>query len=102
MSERQLSPFQHQSAHRRHLGISCNVIMDAFSGYNQIRMGEEDEERTAFITGRGTYCYTVIPFGLKNAGATYQRMVNKVFRKQLDRNKEAYVDYKMVKGMSMM
>ncbi|KAL1204508.1 RNA-directed DNA polymerase-like protein [Cardamine amara subsp. amara] len=46
-------------------------FMDAFSGYNQLQMHPEDQEKTAFITERGTYCYKVMPFGLKNAGATY-------------------------------
>lgn len=54
-------------------------FMDAFSGYNQIRMAEFDQEKTSFATDRGIYCYTVTPFGLKNAGATYQRLVNKMF-----------------------
>ena len=56
-------------------------FMDAFSGYNQIRMMKEDEEKTSFITDWGTYCYKVMPFGLKNVEATYQRMVNKAFAK---------------------
>ena len=47
-------------------------LMDAYSGYNQIRMSKKDEEHTSFITDMGTYCYRVMPFGLKNAGATYQ------------------------------
>ena len=55
-------------------------FMDVFVGYNQIRMAEEDEEKTTFITDRGIYYYKVMPFGLKNAGATYQRMVNEVFK----------------------
>ena len=55
-------------------------FMDAFSGYNQIRMAPEDEERAAFITERGLYCYKVMPFGLKNSGATYHRLVNKIFQ----------------------
>ena len=46
-------------------------FMDAFSGYNQIRMNPDDQEKTSFVTGQGTYCYRVMPFGLKNAGATY-------------------------------
>nr|XP_009418853.1 PREDICTED: uncharacterized protein LOC103998947 [Musa acuminata subsp. malaccensis] len=54
-------------------------FMDAFSGYNQIKMAPEDQEHTAFITHRGVYYYKVMPFGLKNAEATYQRMVNKMF-----------------------
>ena len=57
------------------------TFMDAFSGYNQIRMAEKDQEKTAFITSQGLYCYKVMPFGLKNAGATYQRLVNKMFSK---------------------
>ena len=64
-------------------------------------MAKKDEEKTAFIIDRGTYCYKVIPFGLKNARATYQRMVNKVFAKQFGRNMEAYIDDIMVKSMSM-
>ena len=46
-------------------------FMDAFSSYNQISMGPSDQENTSFFTGRGSYCYRVMPFGLKNAGATY-------------------------------
>ena len=46
--------------------------MDSFSGYNQILMHPDDQEKTAFITERGIFCYKVMPFGLKNAGATYQ------------------------------
>ncbi|KAK0585896.1 hypothetical protein LWI29_035946 [Acer saccharum] len=53
--------------------------MDAYSGYNQIRMNKADEEKTAFTTDQGLYCYKVMPFGLKNAGATYQRLVNRIF-----------------------
>ncbi|GMH13234.1 hypothetical protein Nepgr_015075 [Nepenthes gracilis] len=48
-------------------------FMDAYSGYNQIRMSPDDEEHTSFMTDQGTYCYRVMPFGLKNAGATYSR-----------------------------
>ena len=51
-------------------------FMDAYLGYNQICMHLADEEKTSFITDQGTYCYRVMPFGLKNAGATYQRLVN--------------------------
>uniref|UniRef100_A0A2N9HHE1 Uncharacterized protein n=1 Tax=Fagus sylvatica TaxID=28930 RepID=A0A2N9HHE1_FAGSY len=73
-------------------------FMDAFSGYNQIRMEEEDQEKTAFITSRGLFCYKVMPFGLKNAGATYQRLVNKMFHDQIGRNVEVYVDDMLVKS----
>jgi hypothetical protein len=71
--------------------------MDAFSGYNQIRLHPEDEEKTSFISDKGTFCYKVMPFGLKNAGATYQRLVNKVFQNQIGRNLEVYVDDMLVK-----
>ncbi|RYE03027.1 MAG: hypothetical protein EOP33_09865, partial [Rickettsiaceae bacterium] len=54
-------------------------FMDAYSGYNQIRMHEPDQIKTTFVTDRGLYCYKVMPFGLKNAGATYQRLVNRIF-----------------------
>ena len=52
------------------------TFMDTFSRYNHIQMVEEDQEKTAFITNQGLYCFRVMPFGLKNAGATYQRLVN--------------------------
>ncbi|CAA7031555.1 unnamed protein product [Microthlaspi erraticum] len=73
-------------------------FMDAFSGYNQIKMDPEDQEKTAFITDRGTYCYKVMPFGLKNAGATYQRLVNKIFADQLGKTMEVYIDDILVKS----
>ena len=74
------------------------TFMDVFSGYNQIRMAEEDQEKTSFITSQGLYCYRVMPFGLKNAGATYQRLVNKMFSRQIGRNMEVYVDDMLVKS----
>ena len=81
-------------------GHELLTFMDAFSGYNQIRMASEDEEKTAFITNRGLYCYRVMPFSLKNAGATYQRLVNKIFKEQIGRNMEVYVDDMLVKSRS--
>ena len=54
-------------------------FMDAFFGYNQISMDPDDQEKTSFVTAQGTYCYRVMPLGLKNAGATYQRLVNRMF-----------------------
>nr|GEU68713.1 reverse transcriptase domain-containing protein [Tanacetum cinerariifolium] len=54
-------------------------FLDAYKGYHQIQLAEADEEKTAFHTGQGVYCYTKIPFGLKNAGATYQRLMDKAF-----------------------
>ena len=54
------------------------TFMDAFSWYNQIKMAEKDQEKNAFIMSQGLYYYKVMPFELKNAGATYQRLVNKM------------------------
>ena len=61
-------------------GHELLTFIDAFSGYNQIKMAPKDEKQIAFITDRGLFCYRVMPFGLKNAGVTYQRLVNKIFK----------------------
>ena len=74
-------------------------FMDAFSGYNQISMDPSDQEKTPFVTGRGTYCYRVMPFGLKNSGATYQRLVNKMFQKKIGASMEVYIDDMLVKSV---
>ena len=74
-------------------------FMDAFSGYNQIKMNETDQEKTSFVTSQGLFCYEVMPFGLKNAGATYQRLVNHMFCPQIGRNVEVYVDDMLVKSL---
>ena len=74
-------------------------FMDAFSGYNQIRMDEVDQEKTSFITSQGLFCYKVMPFDLKNAGATYQRLLNHVFHPQIRQNVEVYVDDMLVKSL---
>ena len=60
-------------------------------------MVEEDQEKTAFITSQGLYCYRVMPFELKNLGASYQRLVNKMFNK-IGRNMEVYMDNMLVKS----
>ena len=73
--------------------------MDAFSGYNQIRMDPNDQEKTSFVTRQRTYCYQVMPFGLKNAGATYQRLVNIMFQKQIGAFMEVYIDDMLVKSV---
>ena len=72
--------------------------MDAFSGYNQISMDPDDQEKTSFVTAQRTYCYRVMPFGLKNAGATYQRLVNRMFQKQIGATMEVYIDDMLVKS----
>ena len=74
-------------------------FMDAFSSYNQIKMKEEDQEKTSFVTSQGLFCYKVMPFGLKNAGATYHRLMNKMFTHQLERNVQVYVDDMLVKNV---
>jgi len=74
------------------------MFMDAFSRYNQIKMAKEDQGKTSFITSQGLYCYKVMPFWLKNAGATCQRLVNKMVSKQIGRNMEVYVDDMLVKS----
>ncbi|XP_071933287.1 uncharacterized protein [Coffea arabica] len=79
-------------------GYEIFCFLDAFKGYHQIALDEEDQEKTSFITEDGTYCYVTMPFGLKNAGATYQRLVNKLFRNQIGRNLEVYVDDMLVKS----
>ncbi|KAM1596819.1 hypothetical protein ACFX1Z_031785 [Malus domestica] len=72
--------------------------MDAYSRYNQIFMNPPDQEHTAFTIDRGLYCYKVMPFGLKNAGATYQRLVNSMFTEQIEKSMEVYVDDMLVKS----
>ncbi len=73
-------------------------FLDAYSGYNQISMNPRDEPHTAFITSEGTFCYKVMPFGLRNVGATFQRLVDKVLKNQLGRTVSAYVDDILVKS----
>ena len=72
--------------------------MDAFSGYNQIKLDEADQEKTSFIINQGLFCYKVMSFGLKNAGTTYQRLINKMFAHQIGRNVQVYVDDMLVKS----
>ncbi|XP_071907805.1 uncharacterized protein [Coffea arabica] len=80
------------------VGFDVLCFLDAFKGYHQIEMAEEDRDKTSFITEEGTYCYRTMPFGLKNAGATYQRLVNKLFQNQVGRSMEVFVDDMIVKS----
>ena len=73
-------------------------FLDAFSGYHQIPMHSLDVEKAAFIPPHGLYCYNVMPFGLKNVGATYQRLVTKIFQPLIGRTMEVYIDYMLVKS----
>ncbi|CAJ2662984.1 unnamed protein product [Trifolium pratense] len=79
-------------------GFKLLSFMDAYSGYNQIPMVVADRGKTAFMTESGNYYYNVMPFGLKNAGATYQRMMNKVFRGEIGDMLEVYMDDMIVKS----
>ena len=72
-------------------------FMDDFSGYNQIKMAPEDMEKTSFITPWGTYCYKVMPLGLKNVGATYQRATTTLLRDLINKEVQVYVDDMIVK-----
>lgn len=65
------------------IGHEIMSLLDAYSGYNQIRIDLDDQEKTSFITNFDTYCYNVIPFGLKNAKATYQRLVKNCLKNKL-------------------
>jgi hypothetical protein len=78
-------------------GCDLLCLLDCYSGYHQIAIKEEDQEKTAFITPFGAYCYTTMSFGLKNAGATYQRAIQACFKRQLNKNVEAYVGDVVVK-----
>ncbi|KAL0394777.1 UNVERIFIED_CONTAM: hypothetical protein Slati_4443900 [Sesamum latifolium] len=73
-------------------------MMDASQGYHQIMLSLEDRKMVSFITFAGTFCYVAMPFGLKNAGETYQRLVDKIFHPQIGRNIEVYVDDMLVKS----
>jgi len=72
-------------------------FMDGFSGYSQIKMALEDREKTSFITPWGTFCYKVMPFGLINVGATYQRGMTTLFHDMMCKEIEVYVDDMIVK-----
>ena len=73
-------------------------FLDAFEGYQQIPLALADQEKTAFMTPTGNYHYRVMPFGLKNAGSTYQRMMTRMFESQLGKNIEVYIDDMVVKS----
>ncbi|KAL2249904.1 UNVERIFIED_CONTAM: Retrovirus-related Pol polyprotein from transposon gypsy [Sesamum indicum] len=79
-------------------GYELFSMMDAYQGYHQIFMAEEDRSKTSFVTEGGIYCYNVMPFDLKNAGATYQRLVNKTFKEQIGKLMEVYIDDMLVKS----
>ena len=73
-------------------------FLDAFQGYHQIPLALDDQVKTVFVTPIGSYHYKVMPFGLKNAGSTYQRMMTKMFESQMGKNIEVYIDDMVVKS----
>ncbi|GKD37977.1 reverse transcriptase domain-containing protein [Tanacetum coccineum] len=79
-------------------GYPFKCFLDAYKGYHQIQMAESDEEKTTFHTNQGVYCYTKMPFPLKNADATYQRLVDKAYDRQVGRNIKVYVDDLVIKS----
>ncbi|KAL0462005.1 UNVERIFIED_CONTAM: hypothetical protein Slati_0088100 [Sesamum latifolium] len=79
-------------------GCELLSMMDASQEYHQIMLAPEDRKKVSFITSEGTFCYVAMPFGLKNGGATYQRLVDKIFHPQIGRNVEVYVDDMLVKS----
>ena len=74
-------------------------FMSVFSGYNQIKMAPKDTEKTTFITPWGTFCYTVMPFGLNNVGATNQRAMTTLFHDMMHKEIEVYVDDMIAKSI---
>ncbi|KAA3461052.1 RNA-directed DNA polymerase (Reverse transcriptase), Ribonuclease H-like protein [Gossypium australe] len=80
------------------MGYSLFSFMDCFSGYNHMKMHPEDMEKTIFITLWGTFCYKVMPFGLKNVGATYQRATVTLFHDMMHKEIKVYVDDMITKS----
>src|SRR3954471_2875259 len=80
----------------------CDLLsfLDAYLGYNQIRMKEDDEEHTSFITPYSIFCYRTMPFGLKNTSTTYQRMMQACLKEQIGRNVQVYVHDIVIKTYS--
>ena len=79
-------------------GCELLCFLDAYLGYHQIKMKEEDQEKTSFITPFGAFSYVSMPFGLKNADTTYQRCIQNCLHEQIGRNVHAYVDDIVVKS----
>ena len=79
-------------------GHSRMSFLDAFQGYHQIALAIEDQEKTTFISPDANYHYTVMPLRLKNAGATYQRIMTRMFRDKIGHTIEVYIDDMVVKS----
>ncbi|GJT57569.1 reverse transcriptase domain-containing protein [Tanacetum coccineum] len=79
-------------------GFKLKCFLDVYKGNHQIRMAREGEEKTSFHTKQGTFCYEKMPFELKNARATYQKLMDNMFTSQLGINIEIYVDDMVIKS----
>ena len=73
-------------------------FLDAYHGYHQIAMHGSNLSKTSFITPRGQFFYKMMSFGLKNTGATYQRLVTLMFRSEIEKNVEVYIDDMVIKS----
>ena len=94
-----LSQGQLSSPEDWHLSrLNSKTPATKFHGYNQIKLDKTNQEKTSFITSQGFFCYKVMLFGLKNVGATYQRLMNKMFAQQIGRNVQVYIDDMLVKS----
>jgi len=91
MPEGLISLAKHQSTVDEVVGHRVLSFLDAYSGYNQISMHPRNKEKTTFTTDGANYFYEVMSFGLKNAGATYQRMMDTIFKGMIGRSMEVYV-----------
>jgi hypothetical protein len=78
-------------------GSTLLCFLNCYSGYHKIALKVSDQDKTVFITPHGIYCYTAMTFGLKNAEATYQKVIQKCLESQIGKNAEAYVDDMVVK-----
>lgn len=81
------------------VGNEMLSFMDAFAGYNQIKLSKEDQDETAFITYKGVFAFIVLPFGLLNLGATFQKAMDTIFSSQIGWNIHIYVDDMIVKSV---
>ncbi|RDX94653.1 hypothetical protein CR513_22934, partial [Mucuna pruriens] len=81
-------------------GFALLSLMDTYSGYNQIRLHPREKAKIAFITDSGAFYYKMMPFGLKNVGATYHCLMDKIFEEIIGTNVEVYVDDMVVKSMT--
>ena len=91
-------PFRLKNVGATYQRMVTMSFLDAFQGYHQIALAPEDQEKTSFITPEDNYHYTVMPFGLKNVGATYQRMVTRMFKEQISETVEVYISDMVVKS----